>query len=85
LVGRIDHDRNTGSHGSDRGGSEAVGRAAPGSGEGAGRGADGPYLQRNRQILTLLEQGEGEAAEKELMGYLDDAEAELLTSAPSPP
>jgi len=45
----------------------------------------GPYLQRNRQILTLLEQGEGEAAEKELMGYLDDAEAELLTSAPSPP
>jgi len=44
----------------------------------------GPYLHRNRQILTLLERGERETAEKELMVYLDDAERELLTSTPSP-
>ncbi len=37
-----------------------------------------------RRILTLLERGERETAEKELMVYLDDAERELLTSTPSP-
>jgi DNA-binding GntR family transcriptional regulator len=41
-----------------------------------------PYLVRNRQILTLLQDGDGAGAEKELMRYLDDAERELLAATP---
>lgn len=41
-----------------------------------------PYLARNRQILTLLQDGDGDGAEKELMRYLDDAERELLAATP---
>ncbi len=41
-----------------------------------------PYLVRNRQILTLLEEGNGADAEKELLRYLDDAERELLAATP---
>lgn len=41
-----------------------------------------PYLVRNRQILTLLQDGNGPGAEQELLSYLDDAEAELLAAAP---
>lgn len=41
-----------------------------------------PYLVRNRQILTLLQGGDGDGAEKELLRYLDDAERELLAATP---
>lgn len=39
-----------------------------------------PYLVRNRQILTQLQDGNGADAEKELLRYLDDAERELLAA-----
>ena len=37
-----------------------------------------PYLTRNHEILTALEQGNGAAAERLLAGYLDDAERQLV-------
>ena len=38
------------------------------------------YLARNQQICQLLEQGDSDAAERVLAGYLDEAEAELLAA-----
>jgi DNA-binding GntR family transcriptional regulator len=37
-----------------------------------------PFLQRNRIIAEAIMLGQGEAAEKELMGYLADAERQIL-------
>jgi DNA-binding GntR family transcriptional regulator len=37
-----------------------------------------PYLRRNREILTLLENGDRRGAERELKSYLDEAERQLL-------
>ena len=37
-----------------------------------------PYLARNRELLTLLERGEFEAAGQKLAHYLDVAEAQLV-------
>ena len=37
-----------------------------------------PYLQRNRIIAEAIMLGQGEAAEKELMSYLADAERQIL-------
>ncbi|TKA01191.1 GntR family transcriptional regulator [Actinacidiphila oryziradicis] len=39
-----------------------------------------PYLVRNREILQLLEAGDGTAAEAALTSYLDDAERELISA-----
>ena len=39
-----------------------------------------PYLARNREILTRLQQGHHEAAVSALESYLDDAEAQLLAA-----
>jgi len=37
-----------------------------------------PYLHRNRIIAEAIMLGQGEAAEKELMAYLADAERQIL-------
>ena len=37
-----------------------------------------PYLSRNRELVTLLDAGDFEAAEQSLARYLDDAEAQLV-------
>ncbi len=37
-----------------------------------------PYLARNQEILDLLADGNGEEAGKQLRGYLDDAEQQLV-------
>jgi DNA-binding GntR family transcriptional regulator len=37
-----------------------------------------PYLRRNRVLVDLLTAGDVDAAERELISYLDDAEADLL-------
>jgi DNA-binding GntR family transcriptional regulator len=37
-----------------------------------------PYLERNAEIATLLEQGEGARAARELDAYLADAETQIL-------
>jgi DNA-binding GntR family transcriptional regulator len=39
-----------------------------------------PYVQRNREILTLLEAGDLEGAHSALKAYLDDAERQLLAA-----
>ncbi|GAA3924627.1 GntR family transcriptional regulator [Actinomadura viridis] len=39
-----------------------------------------PYLARNRLLAGLLARGECEAAERELLSYLDDAEAQLTAA-----
>ena len=37
-----------------------------------------PYLERNREILTVIESGDGPAAERLLHKYLDDSEHQLV-------
>ncbi len=37
-----------------------------------------PYLERNREILTVIETGDGPAAERLLHKYLDDSEHQLV-------
>ncbi len=37
-----------------------------------------PYLERNREILTIIETGDGPAAERLLHKYLDDSEHQLV-------
>jgi len=37
-----------------------------------------PYLERNREILETLKTGDGQAAERLLAAYLDDAEKQLV-------
>ncbi|MCY7344042.1 MAG: GntR family transcriptional regulator [Pseudonocardia sp.] len=39
-----------------------------------------PYLERNREILAVLERGDGAAAEALLAAYLDDAERQLVAA-----
>ena len=39
-----------------------------------------PYLARNREILTALQQGDGAEAERLLAGYLGDAERQLVAA-----
>jgi DNA-binding GntR family transcriptional regulator len=43
-----------------------------------------PYLERNRVIAESIMLGHGETAEKELLGYLGDAERQILDAYPSP-
>ena len=42
-----------------------------------------PYLRRNRELVALIETGDGAAAERLLAAYLDDAERELLETNPA--
>ncbi len=42
-----------------------------------------PFLRRNRELAGLIEDGDGVAAEKLLGAYLDDAERQLLATAPA--
>jgi hypothetical protein len=39
-----------------------------------------PYLNRNREIVTALERGNGTHAEELLFTYLDDAERQLVAA-----
>jgi DNA-binding GntR family transcriptional regulator len=39
-----------------------------------------PYLERNREILTVIESGEAAAAERLLHKYLDDSEHQLVAA-----
>jgi DNA-binding GntR family transcriptional regulator len=43
-----------------------------------------PYVRRNRLIAESVMLGHGEAAEKELLGYLADAERQILDVYPAP-
>lgn len=43
-----------------------------------------PYLERNRSIAESVMQGDGETAERDLLSYLADAEAQIL-AAYNPP
>ena len=43
-----------------------------------------PYLERNRVIAESIMLGHGETAEKELIGYLGDAERQILDAYGSP-
>jgi len=38
----------------------------------------GPYVARNSVIAEMIAAGDGEAAERELLEYLDDAERQIL-------
>ncbi len=44
-----------------------------------------PYLERNRSIAESVMSGDGERAERELLPYLADAEAQILASYTVPP
>lgn len=48
------------------------------------RGFHEPYLERNREILTLLEAGDVDGAARALEAYLDEAERQILTVLASP-
>jgi DNA-binding GntR family transcriptional regulator len=39
-----------------------------------------PYLERNRSIADSVMRGDGEAAERDLLSYLADAEAQILAA-----
>jgi DNA-binding GntR family transcriptional regulator len=39
-----------------------------------------PYLERNREILAVIESGDGAVAERLLRTYLDDSEHQLVTA-----
>lgn len=39
-----------------------------------------PFVARNKVIARLIDAGDGAAAEKELLGYLEDAERQLLAA-----
>jgi DNA-binding GntR family transcriptional regulator len=45
-----------------------------------------PYLERNRSIADSIMRGDGETAERDLLSYLADAEAQVLSAyeAPAP-
>ena len=43
-----------------------------------------PYLERNRSIADSVMRGDGETAERELLGYLADAEAQILAAYDAP-
>jgi DNA-binding GntR family transcriptional regulator len=40
-----------------------------------------PYIPRNRSLLTLLEKGDAAAAQRELAGYLELAQQELIAAS----
>ena len=42
-----------------------------------------PYIPRNRSLLTLLEQGDVAGAQRELTGYLELAQRELIAASPA--
>jgi DNA-binding GntR family transcriptional regulator len=42
-----------------------------------------PYLERNKEILTAVEAGDGARAERLLLKYLDDAEQQIVAAYPS--
>lgn len=43
-----------------------------------------PYLERNRSIADSIMRGDGESAERDLLGYLADAEAQILAAYDAP-
>jgi DNA-binding GntR family transcriptional regulator len=43
-----------------------------------------PYLERNRSIAESVMRGDGESAERDLMSYLADAEAQILAAYNDP-
>jgi DNA-binding GntR family transcriptional regulator len=44
-----------------------------------------PYLSRNREILTTLEAGDAESAERMLSFYLEDSRRQVIEAYPEQP